>query len=415
MQYIVVSILAMIFSSTISAAQADDGGALQQSQATDTTSSVTPKPGPFLTERIALLKAIQESKNKGIGVQSYMAAFLSLEGMVENGASKVNIQVRIDSIKSALEDQLLWRQRCIESKTVPVERPTLPDKQIEIKLMTLATARLYMLRLVNADRAKYHLSRLTLDATASAAGQAHCDQMAVADYCAHWDLSGKKPWQRYTEAGGVHCVGENLASFGASFGEVGLSGGLKLAKDPMFSPEVLQQMESSFMSERPPYDGHRAQILAPEHNKLGVGVSCTVNPVGLSRVCLAQEFINEYGQYSRLPKTIVLGKPFEVSGCLFPGVKLYSVLVDWEPAPKPMSREELRATYSCGYGDYVMANIYIENQPDLKLSTKGGRQHFSVQITPTKDWKPGLYHVEILAMLPNAKAPIIVSTRTVSL
>ena len=95
----------------------------------------------------------------------------------------------------------------------------------------------------------------------TAAAQNHCDEMARVGYIAHWDTAGKKPWQRYTEAGGRHNVGENLDY-------------CILPTEEMFSGEQLEGLESSFMSEKPPEDGHREQILTPQHNKLGVGLFC---------------------------------------------------------------------------------------------------------------------------------------------
>jgi hypothetical protein len=264
-----------------------------------------------------------------------------------------SIRARVESIRSALEDQLLQHQR--QRSANPALPPTYSTSQI--KLMTLATAQLYMLNLVNADRAKLHCSRLTLDFLASAVGQSHCDEMAAAGYFPHWDISGKKPWQRYSEAGGSDGISENLASIGA----LGLPGKRQPTIDSSFSTDDLELMERSFMSEKPPYDDHRAHILAPEANRLGVGLTCATNSAGL-RVCLAQEFVTAYSQYSALPKTIVCRKPFEVAGSLLPGVKVYSVSVDWENAPKPMSADELRGTYYSSHGDLLMADISVENE-----------------------------------------------------
>ncbi|HEY9719925.1 MAG TPA: CAP domain-containing protein [Trichormus sp.] len=410
----VCTILSLSLSST--AWGADDREPIQSVETNSTNKnegSESLTTGPLLTERKVLLKEIEESKEKGIGIQTYVTAFQSIESMVQNNASEARIRARVESIRAALEDQLRLRQRSLESNRLPVP-PVSPTEQTRpMMMMALGPARMYMLSLVNADREKCHRRRLALDTVATAAGQAHSDDMATAGYVAHWDRSGKKPWQRYSEAGGADDVSENLASVGMW----DLPDGVKLANEPLFSPEDLQQMELGFMSEKPPYDNHRANILAPEHNKLGVGLSCAVNPAGLYRVCLAQEFVNEYGQYSRLPKMIVRGKPFHVSGFLFPTVKLFSVIIDWEPPPKPMCKADLQSTYSYGpHGETLMADISVLNEPEsLRISTKGGRQQFSVQITPTKDWRPGLYHVEITAMLPGGKQPVAVSTRTVML
>lgn len=63
--------------------------------------------GPLETDRMALLTRIQEAKGAGIGIQPYMTAFQNLESMVENGAPLESIRTRLDSLKAALNDQLL--------------------------------------------------------------------------------------------------------------------------------------------------------------------------------------------------------------------------------------------------------------------------------------------------------------------
>jgi uncharacterized protein YkwD len=355
--------------------------------------------GPLQPERFALLTKIQEAKNRGVGIQTYMTALLDLENMVKQGATQESIQSRLNSIESALVGQL--------SQQDTIKRLVTPMRQkISKNLMSLKKARLYVLALVNADRARYNLSPVSLDSIASVAGQIHTDEMAAVGYGAHWDLSGKKPSQRYTEAGGIHNDSENIEY---SYGNC-------LSNDHLFAAEELVEMQSSFMSEKAPHDGHRLQILRPEHNKLGVGLSCSANPNGEAFLCLAQEFIDQYGEYSKLPIAIVRSKFFDVSGSLLPGFTLDRVSIDWDPAPKPMTKEELSKTYSYANGDCSITEFYAELEPKIvKVWKKGGRQHFTVRIVPDESWKSGLYYVSISAKSSKFNRSIQVSIRTTHL
>jgi len=272
------------------------------------------------------------------------------------------------------------------------------------ELMTLGQARLYMLSLVNADRAKYHLSPLTMDSIAESVAQKHCQEMAVRDYLAHWDLAGKKPWERYNELGGSHNISENLAVRPTA------------ANTQLFLASDIEALQASFMSEYPPSDGHKKQILRPEHNKLGVGLSYSQNINGRARLYLAQEFIDLYGNYLPLPKMISRGKSFQVKGRLFPGVELFQVAIDWEPKPTPMTRTQLNDTEHCSHGIDLIATLSPKSDPEcFQLSKQNGQQVFCVRVDPDKNWKSGLYHIEISAKLPKLSEPIIVSTRTVYL
>lgn len=41
----------------------------------------------------------------------------------------------------------------------------------------------------------------------------------------------------------------------------------------LFTTDEIETLHALFMIEKPPEDGHRVQILRPEHNKVGVGLS----------------------------------------------------------------------------------------------------------------------------------------------
>lgn len=355
------------------------------------------RSGPMLNERIALLKRIQDAQKQGIGIKSYMSAFQGLEVLVGTNSSVEIIEKRLSSLSQALDAQMILR-----NATKPYQIQVLSQPPLNKKRLSLSEARNFMVSLVNADRANYKLSPVSLDTIATLAAQAHSDNMAKQNYQSHWDNLGKKPDQRYNEVGGTHNVSENLSSI--------------YSDDDIFSITELKQLQASFMNQTPPHDGHKQQILNPVHKKLGIGLSCSKNSDGGFRLFLAQEFVDVYGEYLEIPKRIFRGKPFDLAGKLHSGVKFLQVQIEWEPGPIPMTTEQLNKTRSYDSGLNLAGTFSQKDDPDLvKVSTRRGIEHFCVRIIPQKNWKAGLYYIHVFAKLPEYREPVVVSTRVVIL
>ncbi len=359
---------------------------------------LTVVPGSLEVERNELAKKIQSAREKGIGIQVYVNLFQEIEKMVVADRPAESIESKLENVDKALSAQLFAIEQARRNRVLNRKQEVFAD---------LKQARLYVLSLVNADRAMYKLSPVALDAVATLAAQRHADEMSSIGYLSHWDVAGKKPDQRYSEAGGTHSTGENCAYTFSN----------RITSNNLFSSRDLDALESSFMDEIPPGDGHRRQILRPEHNKLGIGLSSRTDLNGHSRVSLVQEFINEYGVYEKLPNKIFRMKPFVVSGRLFPGCRIKSISIHWELKPKPMTVAELSKTHS-----YELPDSIVSSLPDGKLATgktwmKEGSQQFSVAITPPKDWQSGLYYILVWAEQTKGKVQkeILVSTRTTQL
>ena len=105
---------------------------------------------------------------------------------------------------------------------------------------------------INADRSAQKLPPVKLDELASNVGDAHCKEIVERGVISHWSLDGRKPYMRYSWAGGRDAVAENLSY---------TQGGIKI--DPIALSQHLTFMEDGFLSEQPPNDGHRRNILDP--------------------------------------------------------------------------------------------------------------------------------------------------------
>ncbi len=278
-------------------------------------------------------------------------------------------------------------------KLPPLERPEGP--------MDLQTARRFVLDLVNRDREKEGLPPVALDETAERAAQRHVEDMVKNGFTAHWGSDGSVPEQRYTEAGGTHFVQENAACFFDGTPR-------RLDPNPTFTASQLEKIETAFISEVPPNDGHRKNILKPVHNFLGIGLG---KPVGVDQPCMAQEFVDSYGEYDAVPRLAKVGQKIRVSGSISAPVEFGGVGFSRIEPRKPKSAAELNQT-----------NVYPVPEPFILYFPAGFKTPMPVKITgnrfsidaPLSDaQKPGRYGVSVWGKYPGADALVMVSLRIV--
>ena len=198
--------------------------------------------------------------------------------------------------------------------------------------ITIDDARAYMLELVNAARAEAGMQKLSHDALAETVAQKHADDMAVNVYLSHWNTQGATPIMRYTLEGGSHGVTENVTLF---------SGGARI----YLTRKVVEFMHGQFMHS----EGHRENLMSPEHNGLGVGIGFAVFPDGGSVFTCNQTFIADYGMLAEMPKSVQLGTPITVSGTVDTSrVEFAFIGLGWSPFPQPLTREILNANLQAG-------------------------------------------------------------------
>lgn len=78
------------------------------------------EPGPAEARRTALVMRIFNAKSQGIGIDAYLNAFAMLENSVKSGETEANLNKRIDSLNSSLDDQLK------RSAVLKTQRPAPP-------------------------------------------------------------------------------------------------------------------------------------------------------------------------------------------------------------------------------------------------------------------------------------------------
>lgn len=282
------------------------------------------------------------------------------------------------------------------------------DKSVsKSKMLTRAQAQVYLLNLINKDRVANKLTPVELDEVASTAGQLHAEECARRRRLSHWSSDGRKPPQRYTEAGGNDYVMEN------GFGVRDLPSSYVIASPQEIDSKELDECHESMMSEKPPNDGHLRNILEPSHTHVGLGF-CSLKEKEFPEITVcyvAEEFITRKGTYSQLPTKLVRGVANEFAGTLQPGYVFDGLHIYKEPLPKPVNPPP-EGGYTVAT-DYVMSVFPNRPLPESHVSVDG--QNFKGSFTPGADWKPALYYVYIWAKPPNGQKSIVVSLKVLPL
>jgi uncharacterized protein YkwD len=261
----------------------------------------------------------------------------------------------------------------------------------------------YVLALINRDRAAHGLSPVRWDETAAAAGRRHAADLAVHGVTAHFGTDGSVPEQRYTRTGGDDMVTENVGCF---------ADGVKreLDPDPLYLAEALERFEQVFMNEVPPNDGHRRNILTPRHNAVGVGLA---QAKGLDIACIAQEFLDDYGEYAPLPRRAKVGSSIQIQGKLRDQAKIAAVGISRVDRSRPKAVADLARIHG-----YMMPSPYVIFFPEgfktkIILKTDRVQNKFFIESPLSDGNKPGLYGVSVWATFPGSQELVMVSLRTI--
>lgn len=258
--------------------------------------------------------------------------------------------------------------------------------------LDLDAARQYMLTLINKHRATEKLPPVVLDSIAAKAAQQHSDEMAAKGYLGHLDVDGRKPWERYTAAGGSGYVSENTYRSVEGSG----SNTFTLNQKAQFTRKELEDAEDELFFEKPPNDGHRKNILQPVHDAVGIGLS--KGAAGENQcMTLVQEFTENKGVLQEIPATLDTN-PITIKGKLQKGYKFDYLTVEYDQLPKPMTAEELEKLESYPLPARSILTAWpppYDSDVPVRLNSVDGCDEFSVSITPDKKWEKGIYYFEI--------------------
>lgn len=239
----------------------------------------------------------------------------------------------------------------------------------------------HLLNQVNIERAEAGLKSLKLDGLACAVAEKHATEMARNNFLSHWGLDGRKPYHRYSFAGGVEAIQENDGALNSS--------------TPVVSAEVpihLMSMHRSMHDEVAPNDGHRQAILNPIHTHAGFGYA----DYGFC-VRLCELYVARYVAIDPYPVTASPRNRIVLSGRLLESsYSLVSIDVFYEPLPSPPDRAWLRIPRPYGLPDEresllpkLGPNRFYEDGSKGSIELQG-RGRFSVPILLSRK-EPGIY------------------------
>ena len=152
-----------------------------------------------------------------------------------------------------------------------------PPSQDEVnEAEGLHAAKLEILKLLNDKRQAAGVPPLEMDATVSEAADQHCAEMVQNGTLSHWDLGGRKPYQRYFAAGCRHHIDERVGGDDAVEGN-------SFSTDLETVLKKMTQLHEDFAQ-----TGESARALAPGHTHVGIGVAISETHFRYVEVYVAQ-------------------------------------------------------------------------------------------------------------------------------
>jgi uncharacterized protein YkwD len=191
---------------------------------------------------------------------------------------------------------------------------------------TFAEIRANLLEMINEERAVAKVLPLAMDELAAQVATKHAVDMATGEFASHWGRDGLKPYHRYSFAGGTQATQENVSAADNTWS-------MKIAdlkQDTAYLHVRLYQ-------EKPPNDGHRQTILAPQHTHVGFGLA-----VEKLRLRMVELFVAKYLVIEPVRRTAKPGEQVVFAGKLKPGQLLNHIEVFYEPLPKAPELSWLR-------------------------------------------------------------------------
>lgn len=255
-----------------------------------------------------------------------------------------------------------------------------------------------LLNLINEGRHSLGLKPVALDLLASQVGESHCKEMLTENYFSHWNIAGLKPYMRYSRAGGMDALMENL-----SFSQ---GGGYYDTVEQLTS--VLMEMHLRMLNEKPPNDGHRQAIIHPQNTHVGIGIAFDEG-----QVKLAEEFISRYVEIKQISPQTKAGNQIELLGKILDPQKyeLIGISLFYEPTPQTLTREVLNSRRSYALPDtetilkpMVYGGLSYKDGSKGEIDYKKPLGSFSCQIVFPKDRK-GVYTIVVWLQTQKNKFP----------
>jgi uncharacterized protein YkwD len=250
--------------------------------------------------------------------------------------------------------------------------------------------KLIQLEIINNSRKKYNAGAVTLDILASRVANKMCREAAENSFLGHWNLSGETPYQRYAFAGGHDHVSEN--AFGEwSSDNYEISGAIISSK--------MKAGHTTFMAEKPPYDGHKKNIIEKSHNFAGIGYYLSGK-----QFRYYEEFIDRYFEFKDIPAEASVDEQVHITVNTKGEGYLYYLVAYREDFPESMKAEQISRKGS--YADFTDEQYLRLPAWDLAPFRSGSEYKI-----PLKFSKKGLYYIQIFSDRKEITSPSSVNTK----
>ena len=230
------------------------------------------------------------------------------------------------------------------------------------------------LEVINASRRKHNAGPVKLDILASRVANKMCREAAENNYLGHYNLAGEKPYHRYAFAGGYDHITEN------AYGEW-TTGAYNVTGQVAYS--MMNKGHSTFMAEKPPYDGHLKNVINKSHNFVGIGYYLSDR-----QFRYYEEFVDRKFEFENIPTAVKPGVPFSITVRTSGDTYLYYLVAYREEFPVPMKPEAISRKGS--YPDFTEEQYIRIPAWDLAKMRSG-----SAYTIPLKFSDPGLYYIQI--------------------
>ena len=218
----------------------------------------------------------------------------------------------------------------------------------------------YVLTLINGERKKAGLAPVVLGNNAAA--QQHAEALLRHNIGGHWGLDGLLPQMRYTLAGGVNYVSENVSAYR-------LQAGMPYRKQ---TPEALLKRSHQSLMTSP---SHRKTILGKWRTKVSLGIDC--NDYACS---LVQNFAGDYIEFDQKP--VITRGTLRLAGWLKGGFQLSNIQVWYHEPPHPLTVAQLDAAHAYTLGQELATIVIPPPPPNTSYPKKATEYSWTASTDP---------------------------------
>lgn len=218
----------------------------------------------------------------------------------------------------------------------------------------------HALAVINSDRADFGLPPVQL--SPNQAAQVHAEDVFANKQISHWISNGEKPYMTYSRMGGSGSVHQNVAISGFSLIEYDrcVSSFLRCEKIEPFAAIEELQYEMMYNDFECCNDGHRENILDPNHTHVSIGIIYDEY-----YLALVQNFENDYGMQIQVDGTQV-----SIAGPMPPGTQLEHIIIYYDHLPTRADYDVNKKMLAYGSG-VVAASVFEPLPPGFHYQQAG--------------------------------------------